>query len=366
MTYNVRVIRRDDDFAALEARWSQLVARAADANTFLTHHWLYTWWCAYRPRADLRIVVAEEDGCLRGIAPMMLTREGGISRVIRRLRFVGDGTSETDHMNFIVDIADRERIVDALLEGIEGLPWQLGHFSHMLEHSENTRQLLQRAEARGWLTDTWTVPCPRIVLPRHPDGLLKALPSRLRTAIRSARRDLARHHDVEFGMLHRQQDLPEALESLYRNHASRWQAKGEQGVFVDPRKREFYAALSRKLLNTDSLRFYYLKVDGRTVAQQFCFEHSGTVLLLQEGFDMAWAASNVGNVLRAMVLEHLVGREVHAYDFLAGMSRHKRHWSNSVANDLHVRSFRRTLTGRVLHGLVQLKHSIGDPLARKG
>lgn len=355
MTYSVRVIRGEDDFAALEERWNLLVARAADANTFLTHQWLYTWWCAYRPRADLRIVVAEKEGRLCGIAPMMLTREGGISRALRRLRFVGDGTSETDHMNLIADAADREAIVDALLDGIEALPWQLAHFSQMPERSENTHQLLRRAAANGWFTETWAVPCPRNVLPDSADELMKALPSRLRTSIRSARRELANGHDVEFGMVTRPDQLPEALEALYRNHASRWQAKGEQGVFVDSRKREFYAALSEKLLRHGALRFYFLKVDGAAVAQQFCFEHSGTVLLLQEGFDIEWGKRNVGNVLRAMVLEHLIDSNARIYDFLAGVSRHKRHWSNAVENDLHVRSFRRTLTGRLAHGLAQLK-----------
>lgn len=355
MSYSVRVIRGEDDFAALEERWNLLAARAADANTFLTHQWLYTWWCAYRPRADLRIVVAEKEGQLCGIAPMMLTREGGISRALRRLRFVGDGTSETDHMNLIADAADREAIVDALLDGIEALPWQLAHFSQMPERSENTHQLLRRAAANGWPTDTWAVPCPRNVLPHSADELMKALPSRLRTSIRSARRELANGHDVEFGMVTRLDQLPDALEALYRNHASRWRAKGEQGVFVDSRKREFYAALSEKLLKQGALRFYFLKVDGVAVAQQFCFEHSGTVLLLQEGFDIEWGKRNVGNVLRAMVLEHLIDSNARIYDFLAGVSRHKRHWSNAVENDLHVRSFRRTLTGRLAHGLAQFK-----------
>jgi len=355
MTYSIRVIREESGFAALENDWDLLAKNAVDANTFLTHQWLYTWWITYRPKADLRVVVVEGEGRLRGIAPMMLTREGGLGRAVRRLRFVGDGTSETDHMNFIVDAADRESILDALLSGIEGLPWQLAHFSQMPEHSDNTQQLLRRAESKGWLTDTWIVPCPRNMLPDNPDALMKALPGRLRTAIRSARRELTGSHDVEFGMITRQDELPAALEALYRNHASRWQAKGEQGVFVDPRKRDFYAALSEKLLKAGSLRFFFLRVDGKVVAQQFCFEHSGTVLLLQEGFDIDWARNNVGNVLRVMVLEHLIGNGVRIYDFLAGMSRHKRHWSNAVENDLHIRSFRRTLTGRLAHGFAQLK-----------
>ena len=102
MTLSIRVITTEEDFAALAGVWKPLVARAADANTFLTHDWLYSWWRSYRPAAQLKIVLAERAGALLGIAPMMIQREGGVERALRRLRFVGDGTSETDHMNFIV------------------------------------------------------------------------------------------------------------------------------------------------------------------------------------------------------------------------------------------------------------------------
>ena len=356
MTYSLRVVSDDREFAALEDSWNSLVSVAADANTFLTHAWLYTWWTSYQPRAALRIIVAERAGSVAGIAPMMLTREGTLGRVFRRLRFIGDGTSETDHMNFIVDASDRERIVSALLDKIEGLPWQLAHFCQMPESSQITQQLLRRCADRGWLSDTAIAPCPRCILPGTSEDLLKALPSRLRTAIRSASRQLASHHNVEFGMHEQFDELPSALETLYRNHAGRWQAKMEQGVFVDPRKRQFYSALSRKLLEAGALRFYYLKVDGAIIAQQFCFEHSGSVYLLQEGFDIAWAKQNVGNVLRFMVLEHLIAGGRQVYDFLAGMSRHKRHWSNAVTNDLLIRSFRPSLMGATAYGLLHLKN----------
>lgn len=355
MTYEVRVLCDEADFAALEDRWGRLMQTAADANTFLSHQWLYAWWCAYRPRAKLRIVVAERMGRLCGIAPMMLTREGRLERVIQRVRFIGDGTSETDHMNFIVDRSDREGILRALLDEVSKLPWQVAHFSQMPERSENTIQLLQRAELEGWFVDSRVVPCPRVLLPANPDDLLRSLPSRLRTAIRSARRDLNSSHKVEFGMTTEPDELGSALQILYRNHAGRWQAKGESGVFVDGRKRTFYETLSRKLLDAGMLRFFYLRVDGEVIAQQYCFEFGGTVYLLQEGFDIAWSAKNVGNVLRAMVLEFLIDRGSHVYDFLAGVTRHKRHWSNAIENDLHLRFFRGGAAGTLLRRLVQLR-----------
>ena len=363
MAYITRVISSVEEFTALREVWDELASAAVDQNTFITHAWLHSWWSAYQPSASLRIVLAEHRGRAVGIAPMMVQREGGLGRILRRLRFVGDGTSETDHMNFIVRADDRRNILAALLAAVDDLGWDVAYFSQMPEESANTSQLLEYAADRGWLLDRRTMPCPRRQLPTSYDELLRSLPSRMRTSIRSARRELEAKFKVDFGRYARLEDLPEALETLYRNHAGRWRAKGEQGVFVSDRKRAFYERLSARLLDQDTLRFFYLKVDGKVVAQQYCFMHADTVYLLQEGFDIDFAKQNVGNVLRAMVFEQLIADRTKTYDFLAGTSRHKQSWSDSVPNDLTVRAFRPTLTGRLAHRLANWRKKVSSPNA---
>jgi len=250
-------------------------------------------------------------------------------------------------MNFVVEQDDRSRILSTLLRAISTLPWDVAHFNQIPEKSDNVVQLLDYASREGWLLDRGEVACPRRAIPPSYDELLRSLPSRLRTSVRSARRDLEAKHKLEFGLYASDDELPGALETLYRNHAGRWQAKGERGVFVDDRKRAFYSALSSKLLRAGALRFYYLKLNGKVVAQQYCFEHRGTVMLLQEGFDFEFAKMNVGNVLRVLVFEHLISNGSLVYDFLAGSSRHKQAWSDGVANDLHVRACRPSIVGKL-------------------
>ena len=146
MTYSIRSISADGEFTALASQWQELLRRSADANTFLSHAWLHSWWTCYRPNAKLRILLCEKGGQLRGIAPMMISREGVAGRIFRRMRFVGDGTSETDHMNFIVDQEERERDTCKPLEcdrrNCHGI---FAHFNHIPESSQNAGQLLQYA-----------------------------------------------------------------------------------------------------------------------------------------------------------------------------------------------------------------------------
>ena len=98
-----------------------------------------------------------------------------------------------------------------------------------------------------------------------------------------------------------------------------------------------YERLTPALLGRGWLRFFYLKLDDRIVAQQYCFSLDGTVMLLQEGFDFKRAGDNVGNVLRARVFQHLIESGAACYDFLAGTSRHKQNWSDGTLTDLRIR-----------------------------
>lgn len=347
MAYRVSVIRDEAGFASLAGVWDELLTQVVDANTFLSHAWLHSWWCAYRPAAELCVILAELDGRLMGIAAVMSMREGSIGWPVRKLRFIGDGTNETDHMNFIVREEGRELTLSVLLRAIAELEWDVAQFNQMPEHSANTRQTLDFARGQGWLLDTQESPCPVRHLPSSYDELLRSMPARFRTSLRSSRRRIEQAHSIEFGLHSKQDELPLALEALFRNHANRWKTKGQEGVFTDHRKRDFYAALSPRLLEARALRFFFLKIDGKVAAQEYCFEHRGNVMLLQEGFDPAFSRDNVGNVLRAMVFEHLIVNGSHTYDFLAGVSRHKRNWLNAAPNDLRIKCAKSTLRGRI-------------------
>jgi CelD/BcsL family acetyltransferase involved in cellulose biosynthesis len=184
-------------------------------------------------------------------------------------------------------------------------------------------------------------------MPDDAGEVMRRLPARVRSSLRASQRRLTAGHTLRFGLHDQPEGLNEALAALYRNHASRWQAKGQGGVFVDDRKKNLYERVSRRFLARGWLRFFYLALDDKVIAQQFCFEYQDRVLLLQEGFDFALAKENIGNVLRLMVFEHLAREGGKTYDFLAGTSRHKATWSTGTDMDLRVQCVNGTLRGRL-------------------
>jgi CelD/BcsL family acetyltransferase involved in cellulose biosynthesis len=332
--FRIETVGDTTAFAGLQAQWSRLVPHVANASTFLTPEWLLSWWEAYQPPAKLSILGAYRNDELVGVAPLMIVREKRLGVPMRCLRFVGDGSSETDHMDFVLrtDLADPVRA--ALLDAIEQQPWDLAVLSNMPEQSATVAQLAPWAAGRGYRLAASAAACPMRRLPDTYESLLASMPSRFRTSVRSTRRKLATEHRVEFGLHDDPARFAEALDALFVNHESRWRARGQSGVFANEKRRDFYQRLTPRLHAAGALRFFYLRLDDRIAAQEYCFAHDGVVYLLQEGFDFELARLNVGNALRGHVFEYLIAHRYRAYDFLAGVSRHKLNWADSTPNDV--------------------------------
>jgi CelD/BcsL family acetyltransferase involved in cellulose biosynthesis len=229
-SWSTRVIRSSAEFEALRDAWSQLLSESEDSSVFLSHEWLFAWWSAYKPEAELAIVLAEEGGRLCGIAPMMIesNRRAGVTRKV--LRFIGDGTGETDHIHFLTAASRREDAMRVLLDAIGNLEWDVAEFNQVPEGTPNGVDLLDWIDRMQFRSSVTAKPCPVRRLPASYEELLAGLPGRLRTSIRSSRKKLEQKHSVEFGLHEVHEDLASALSAFFANHESRWQGKGSRAL----------------------------------------------------------------------------------------------------------------------------------------
>jgi CelD/BcsL family acetyltransferase involved in cellulose biosynthesis len=341
-------ITRLNDAAALadlQPEWRALAVRASNASTFLTPEWLLSWLEAYQPTTRVAGIAVCNGDELLALAPLMLKREKQSGIVVDCLRFIGDGSGETDHMDFVIAADCVERPVDLILREIETFAWDVAVFCNVPETSPTCNAIVNWARRNRMSCRQTVTEGPIRSLPRTFEELVASMPSRFRTSVRSTRRKLAASFKVEFGTHDEPTEFNAALETLFANHESRWKARGQDGVFVSPDRRRFYRTLTQRLHDAGDLRFFYLKLDGRIVAQEFCFQHQGTVYLLQEGFDYALAKGNIGNALRSHVFEYLIDNGYKAYDFLGGVTRHKLNWSDNIVRDVTITVGRPTWRG---------------------
>ncbi len=366
MGYAVREIRDADEWASLQQEWNEVLASSRSNTIFLTWEWLYEWWRSYGGGRSLRILLLrEDDGRLAAIAPLMndtiRTRPFGQFRAIR---FVGDGTFDSDYLDLICRPGSEPEVVGAVLERLDtSTEWDVLVLNDIPTDSPNLGPIADECRRRGYRVSRTPVPCACTVLPATWDAFLPRLKPRFRTKVRSLLRAAGGEEGREpLEYCRSEADLDAWLETLFDLHTRRWRSIGQPGVFGDPRKREFYRRLGRRFLERGWLRFSRLRTDDRPVAMQFCFEYDNRTFLLQEGFDPDEVHRNAGHTLRALVFADNIRRGVAAYDFLGGVSEHKLLWGAAVKESVRLTIVRPTLRGRryrlMTNGVERLKESV--------
>ncbi len=330
----VTEIRQESDFENLRSGWNTL-CEAASKTIFLSWEWVTSWWSAYGSPGDLRIAtVFDEQGILRGIAPLRAGLLRRFGQCVPSLSFIGDAAraSDSDYLDLIIEPGYEKPVIEALMEHW-ALPLSNGTVLELNEipgSSPNVAVLKELAEACNLIWSEQDVPCATVRLPGTWDEYLRMVQPRFRTKIRSVLKNLAARPEVSFGFCKTAGELEEMLPVLFDLHTRRWNQAGKPGVFGCDRKRDFYRTLSPVLLNREWLRFSWLRWNGRVLACQYGFVYNGTYFQLQEGYEPASEHWNVGGGLRAWSVQELINEGIREYDFMGGVGRHKTDWGAEV------------------------------------
>lgn len=354
MAVRVASLGGAEELVRLGPAWESLLERSASDTIFLTPAWIESWWAAYAAGRELVALRVDGDDALLGLA-MLYRREerliGGMRH--RTLALVGDGSGDSDYLDWISAAGRESEVVDTILEHLRRhvRDWDLLILNEIPETSPHLPALEAGARARRWPWQALRVACARVVLPSSWDDYLKMLKPRMRTKVRSLLRDVEETFHGIYDRCETEADLGPRLESLYDLHNRRWDADGKRGVFQGEEKRAFYERLSRRLLAENRLRFYSLRIGDRYVAHQYCFEYRSRMYLLQEGLDPEWFEHGAGNALRAHVFRDCIERGVGVYDFLGGVTSHKLSWGAETVWSVRVTTGPATIKNRLLFGV---------------
>jgi len=335
-------------FRVLEAGWRELHGACSDATPFNSWEWLHSWWQAYGEGNKLQLLVWRVGETIVGIAPLYLAAEkSALGTSCNVLRFLGDGSYDSDHLGFLFHPSARSAI------------WQ--RFGAWLRSNREWDALvLREITSQGWIADELRAEAYRsgfqcriehsarsvMALPASFDDFLRVRQARFRTKIRSLLRRLDEDRLV-FESACETRYLRKRLRSLYELHQQRWTQAGGPGVFGSRSKRKFYARFVPRFARRGWLRLYSLRSGDTYLAHELCFGGQGITYLLQEGFDVRDPKASYGQMLRAAVVRHLIERREMQYDFLGGASKHKDDWGAVEHDTQHVVVARNNVRGRL-------------------
>jgi CelD/BcsL family acetyltransferase involved in cellulose biosynthesis/peptidoglycan/xylan/chitin deacetylase (PgdA/CDA1 family) len=332
-------LRHATDLENLKPGWSALLEESVAHSIFVTPEWLTAWWSAYGNGREIRILAAYDDGgVLRGLGPLMAGAARRYGQTVSTLSFLGDGSNDSDYLDFIAASGWEERVA-ALFHGYFEEELKRGRvllLNEIPESSHTLPFLRTLAESPGCASSERDVPCASVKLPGTWDEYLVLLKPRFRSKVRSVLRSLEGRPEVRFGFCETAEQVEQLLPVLFDLHRKRWAQEGKPGVFGWKEKREFYVQLSARLLERGWLRFSWLEWNGTVLACQYGFEYRGVYSQLQEGYEPASEHWNLGVGLRAWSIREFIKRGLSEYDFLAGTGRHKSDWGTETKNSKQI------------------------------
>ncbi len=327
------IIERITGIAALDDlrdAWDELLAASDFDCVFLTWEMFRAWWDSYGKGHELLVLrCTDSAGNLVAIVPMVrgLSSMGGWLSA-REIRLVGHVRGGAEKLDWIVRKGFEEDVVPAILDWIdrEAPKWDIFLYNAVRHESPVARVLLAECSRRKWYILHHEKLSYFVPIPADWQSFLASRSKKMRTIIPQRVRRAERTFKLRARRCDSLDNLQADLNVLYKLHAKRWQTRGQSGNLFQPEKQKFYFELASRFLERGWLEFWLLEFNDRPVACEFGFSYGGIYSNLQQGFDPEFASFGAGAVLRAAIIQDLIRRGLHGYDFLLGDEPYKERW----------------------------------------
>lgn len=332
-------IRRVDDLEALwprRAEWNALVARSQTNSAFQTFEWHSSWWRVFGGDVQLLLLLAESDGQMVGVAPLMVSDRRLLGRWRRVVEFIGTGSS--DYCDFITDPARCEVLplmLSWLLENEN--QWDVLQLTNIPNTSSTLSTLAEFFSERRYPADVrllYEAPTRLFGDPVQDQQLVK------KKSLRRHYNYFRRSGQLEFKHCQTAEEIMGYLDLFFEQHIRRRALTDTPSLFLDERQRVFYREVVWTLAPTGWLRFSVLLFNQTPLAFHFGFEYGNRLIWYKPTFNVEYARHSPGEVLIKCLLEYALDRGVAEFDFTIGEEAFKYRFANHRRLNYAVRVFR--------------------------
>ncbi len=340
------ILSHADAFDGLEPRWNRLIDRSGDASVFQTFSWQSIWWRVFGAGRDLRIILAEDGGELKGLLPVYVERTRFLTAIgLRKLRLVGyGGDTAPDDLGPIIAGDQPATVIETLIDGLLALKdeWDIAELDDLDPESPMIKALSAR------LGDQVTLePGARISfvdLPETFDGYLAKLSSNRRWKLRRGRKKLNEHKPYRFHVVATKDELDRYYPELVRLHHDRWEHRADDFAFSTEGYVDFHQDAMAAMFDQDCLRLMLLiGEDGVVMAANYCYRWRKGFYFFQGGFAKDYERFRIGEVLMGHAIEQAISEGMRVFDMLRGEHDYKKSLTDEIRTRTHLHIYQPTL-----------------------
>jgi CelD/BcsL family acetyltransferase involved in cellulose biosynthesis len=325
-----------DGFDALLPEWEELEAHIHPRLPFTSPAWNRIWW---KHNAADRIFVRDElfmhvvrdpDGGLVAIAPMMRTSRPAVGPFrARMLQFFGTDPNVTEMRGLVCRPQDQDEVMKALTRNFidNRDDWDWIDWGGVRD-TDGVARWLRRSGAIG---RDRRIPVFHVPLPATWDELKARLSRNMKEALRKCYNSLKRAgHEFVFRVVEHPQDVPAALQTFFRLHASRHAAAdtvAHNDVFASDHDRAFLEEYALHMAERGALRIFQLDIGGQVVATRVGFLLGEELYLYYSGYDVAWGQYSVMTTVVAEAIKWAIDQRLRTANLSTGRDQSKLRWS---------------------------------------
>src|SRR5277367_3836044 len=236
MPLQAKTLRTWSELEDIRPAWERILQGAEALTIFSTIEWLGAWWKAFAKDKDLIApVFSNSDGDIVGIFPLYADLvETALPFRVRRLRFVGDGSEDSDNLDLIIRAGYETSCTQAFLSWLESNPdWDICELNTLPMDSAAVPSLVSGLKRRRWSLQRREGPRTTISLPDTWDSYVSGTISRKeKTKIGYYTKRLEKRFRPSITKCENAQAIPASLAILFELHQKRWQLKGGPGSFA--------------------------------------------------------------------------------------------------------------------------------------
>jgi CelD/BcsL family acetyltransferase involved in cellulose biosynthesis len=364
---SVTLLSNWDEVELLRSEWNAILEHNHKLTIFSSPEWLSSWWRAYGSGKQLHTLAFRDGkGALVGLVPLYLQPlRMGILPSLQELRLVGDGSTDSDNLDFVVAPGHEQGIAQSLFRHLAtDRRWDVFQLNCMASDSLGANFFLEETKSARWKFDVSTISWSAVELPETWEAYLKQLSPKERGKVGNRLRRLQSRFPTKFYKCSNAGELPACLDHLFRLHQKRWESRGEPGSFASQERRRFYADMAQQFLSRGWLELWLFELNETAVASQYAFRYGQTVYSLQEGFDPDYSSDSVGYVLRSYALREFIESGVRRYEFLAGENESKLRWGGITGTYLNIHLARPMTRGSLYLSFAQFTKNTKARLRR--
>lgn len=300
----------------LAKAWDELVERQEPASPFML-----SWWVDHAAQGTPAIVCCTDAGELVGGAAFELDRFGPGPAKVERVRFLGQGLLEPDHLDVIAVPERRDEVVAAVVGWLTSSSRMID-LDGLVEHSE-----LQAALGARTLV---TRAAPYLTLEAGTDPVA-GLPGRLRNTINRTLRRFARD-GIEARTVG-PDDADRALATLIALHESRWEDDSLFSAGWDRFRRAAKPGIESGAVVVHEL----VDAGGEVVASEVELAAGNRLAFYQAGRLPRHDLRGSGTALKGHIIRYAADNGYREFDFLRGTENYKDEWASGERTVVRIR-----------------------------